>query len=508
MTLQDSAHHPLEEMLDWLVAEPEQDCFLELESLRVHLEDLRMFALPVGQIAPCLEPLEQRALDVAGRLKAQLLSASLPLPRPLNTAVGGLIAGLQDLVGVLQRLVASLQQASDQAQGAQVLNVCGRAMRLLDEAFALGCMRGTDPATGLWRQAFGVLTCVLPYRDQPVAGLQQAMAPALSQFKRMAAISALQPESLTARELGWTHEYLETLAASAEVGRSQLLPAEACFWADPSEDVAPMPCSRRAAPDRRGLIFFTALGMTPNVSEQIDWLKNRIADAEVVGLERNGELLDSDASGLPLGLTPVEVMTMLKRLHERWVLPPNRERERRRRLYSAQVCIGLRSIWAVHKGLRPKGGIAEWKVCNESQGGYGIVSVSGMQAQLIAGMVIGMRRDASEAWTICLVRWIRSNETQQVELGLQVLGATCTPVSIGFRGGELRSTTPALLLPPLPGVRNNVAILAPAGTYTSRRFVFMREGPQVYVAQGRVLGLDLQTASVELFQYEIDPFPI
>jgi cyclic-di-GMP-binding protein len=57
-------------------------------------------------------------------------------------------------------------------------------------------------------------------------------------------------------------------------------------------------------------------------------------------------------------------------------------------------------------------------------------------------------------------------------------------------------------------VRRHPAMLAPAGTYASRRFVFVRETDHVYVAQARALGLDMQTASVELFQYEIDPYPI
>jgi hypothetical protein len=31
---------------------------------------------------------------------------------------------------------------------------------------------------------------------------------------------------------------------------------------------------------------------------------------------------------------------------------------------------------------------------------------------------------------------------------------------------------------------------------------------RVYVAQCRLLTLDIQTASLELFQFEIDPYPI
>ena len=72
----------------------------------------------------------------------------------------------------------------------------------------------------------------------------------------------------------------------------------------------------------------------------------------------------------------------------------------------------------------------------------------------------------------------------------------------------MQSTTHALILPPLPALRRNQAILAPAGTYASRRFVLVHEGEHLYVAQARVLSLDMQTANVELFQYEIDPYPI
>jgi hypothetical protein len=68
--------------------------------------------------------------------------------------------------------------------------------------------------------------------------------------------------------------------------------------------------------------------------------------------------------------------------------------------------------------------------------------------------------------------------------------------------------TPALMLPPLPAVRQHQALVAPAGTYVSRRFSLVNDGEHLYIAQGRVLGLDMQTASIELFRYEIDPYPI
>ena len=106
------------------------------------------------------------------------------------------------------------------------------------------------------------------------------------------------------------------------------------------------------------------------------------------------------------------------------------------------------------------------------------------------------------------MRWLRNKENGQTELGLQVLTREFVPVEIGFRTSEMRNTTPALVVNGVEGQSSKAAILAPVGTYTSRRFLLVRERPALYVGQGRVLSVELQTSSVELFNYELDRFPI
>ena len=152
--------------------------------------------------------------------------------------------------------------------------------------------------------------------------------------------------------------------------------------------------------------------------------------------------------------------------------------------------------------------VVEWQVLNESPGGYAIMNIAGIKGELSSGVVLGLRRPGETSWTVCVVRWVRSDNPDQVELGLQVLALSYSAVQVAFRGTPLRGVAPALALPVMEPVRRHAAFLAPAGTYTSRRFIFLREGTQLYVAQGRALGLDMQTTSVELFQYEIDPYPI
>ena len=125
------------------------------------------------------------------------------------------------------------------------------------------------------------------------------------------------------------------------------------------------------------------------------------------------------------------------------------------------------------------------------------------------GIAIAIRRSDEEPWSLCIVRWIRTETPEQIELGLQVIGNAAKPVSVGFRNAEqLRPMRHALVLPPVAALGRQQAILAPAGTYTSRRFALVSDLDRLYIAQGRLLSLDMQTANIELFQFEIDPYPI
>lgn len=490
-------------MLDWLSGDPPDDCEADLAALRLHLGELTdpsdaLVAVP----ADVLAMIAGRALDVADRFKPRLLAMSLPLPAELHNDIVELVGALLDVVEMCRNTPDADSSGEIEAPSERV----GLAMRLLGEAWLIGSMGGIDMPARLWGSANRLLFQVGDGELLEVDATGGA-ADVVAQYKRMAAMAVLQPESLTARELSWLFDYLDGVAAAAELTARPIQPVSGVFWIDLSHAGPPVAQSRLAPPLGDALLYFRALGLARRAGEQIDWLESRIGEAEIVGLERDGDLLEPDSSGLPLGLTPVEVVSMLRRMRDGWTTPASRVQPRRSRLYSVQVCQGLREIWRMHRSGRASKRITEWRVFNESPGGYAIISVGGVEGVLSAGMALALRRGPGEPWTICIVRWLRNDRSDQVELGLQVVAEGCISVSVAFRGSELGVPAPALLLPP-HAARRDQAILAPAGTYNSRRFVLIREGERLYVAQGRVLSLDMQTANVELFQYEIDPYPI
>ncbi|MBS0544089.1 MAG: hypothetical protein JSR40_10185 [Proteobacteria bacterium] len=495
---------PADAIDEWLAAEPDPDMMVELGALRAHLDSLSGGAK--ASEARLLLQMAARALDVASRLRPRLLTARLPLSRELHVAAETFVGLSCDLAAELWRIEELresrwLRLGRDEAEDAG-----GEAFALLCEAHVVLCMSGVPAPEGFWRSAHALSG--FEGGRAPGQGVDDAVALRLFLYRRMLAAAVAQPESLTPRESSWLFDYLDAIAMHAQLSPEPIVPAAAAYWIDPSLDRAPVAVGRRPPPEEASLRYFSPAPLVSHAREHAEWLEMRMMEAELSGLEVDGEPLAPDVVGLPLGLAPGEILSLLRRLRDRWAMPPMREQPRRRHQYAVHVCVGLRALWELGRGEFDVARIGQWMVLNESPGGYAIMCVSGVEGTVEAGMVVALRREAAEPWTICLVRWARSDGPDQVELGLQILSLGFASIQLGFRGSEVRSAAPGLLLPAMKPLRPNDVILAPAGTYKSRRFVFVREGPSLYVAQGRALGLDMQTANIEMFQYEVDPYAL
>ncbi len=493
--------------LAWLDAEPADDPVVDLERLRGHFTALSALSVGNAQFLQCVEQFEARVLDVCERFKSRLLAAALPVPRRQYVAATELAGSLLEIAASLQRVMAAVREGGLRTCSDPEV-YCARALRLVEEASLVAMMCGRPAPGELWR-----LACELVVAGGHADGDGDALpgtaaADVALQFKRLLALAALQPETLTARELVWAHDFLGQAAVAAEFSRAPLLPASAAFWLDQAAGAPPVAMVRGEPPLSGELLYFSAYGVARALLPKLEWLRAGISPEESVGFAPDSEVFGVEGPGLPVGLTPDEALSLLGRMRERWTSPPSRTQARRSGRYPVQVCVGLQAIWDVSRGAADPESIAEWIVVNESLGGYAIIAVSGVTGGVEAGMLLALRRDVAESWTLCLVRWIRSDSPDRVELGLQVIASGWGAVSVGFGGGDTHAMAPALRLAPVPALRRHPALVAPAGTCTSREFSLVHESDHLYVAQARVLGLDMQTTSVEIFQYEIDLYPV
>lgn len=494
-------NEPWASIMEWLAGEPDDDPVADLAALRGHFQRVPEQQLSGAEREVCLEQFAARIGDIGGRFRARLLTAKLPIGRDLHQVAAALIEALIEVAGGFLRLVDDVSARRVRGVRQEGTALGARGLALVSDAYLLGAMAGLAPPFGLWQRAHALWLAAGGLADgDGVAALGL-------QYRRLFALAVSQPEGLTARELSWLFDYLERHGASAQLGIEPIAPEDLAHWVDPAGDAPPVAMARKSPDMTQGLLYFCTLPLVRTLAVQIEQLEKGLLAAEAASLRRADDVVVAAEAGLPEGLEPAEVLALLGRLRDRWATPPVREQARRMHQYTVQVCTGLRAIWALGRG-EADGRVAEWLVFNESPGGYAIMCVGGVEGELSAGMVLALRRDPTLPWSICVVRWIRNDDPERVELGLQVLAQGFTSVLVGFRGNGGRSTSPSLMLPASPAIRRNPAILAAAGAYVSRRFVLVHEGEHLYVAQGRVLGLDMQTASVELFQYEIDPYPI
>jgi len=482
-------------VLDWLASDLSSDADLELATLFRHLEELGRSDVSRSQLHRCLDLLHSRSMAISRQFRERLAGASLPLTLGLHRSATRLISALGKLATGHEEVLNEIRHRLVRTLRRNPATISAKALELLGEQLTIAHLAGNGAPYEFWLKAHA-LYAGSGCEAEPGHG-SDAPESAKAAYKYLLAFSAAHPEGLTGKEICWLSDFLTTNASSTSIRHSVSGEDEmGWFWLDPDQDTQPMSIHRRNPPDVDGLLYFSGEELARRATSLIDRLEG---DAPL-------------PADFHAGLDRSEAATLLRRVREYWACPPRREHPRRRSQYGVRVCCGLDTIWKMLRdpGLRHQAQYSsEWMVINESPTGYAIMQVTGNANALSAGMALALRRSDEEPWTLCVVRWIRTETPEQIELGLQVLANSAKPVTVGFRNANrTRPMSPALVLPPIHALGRQQAILAPAGTYSARRFMLVSDTNRLYIAQGRLLSLDMQIAAVELFQYEIDPYPL
>ena len=496
------AEQRVEQILDWLAGPQAADPLEDLGPLRAHLISLSDAQISGNQFHRILDLFYTRAQKITSELKPQLRDASLPLIRPLRQIAQGLSEIHHSIAAGYQRVLADVEQRRVRNQRRNPSRMAGRAMKALAEQLEIAALVAGPLPPDFWRSAHELYREAHLNREDDAATAASGPDPE-QLYREILALATVQPESLSASEVSLAVAYVSSFASAAEI--RETLPAEpdpSLFWIDPHRDSPPLAASRRTPPaSGKGLLYFSCARLAALAAEQIVALERGTSPEE---LQLPPEAGDTAYHGL------------LRRLQQRWTEPAKRQFPRRRNNYRVQVCIGLEALWNLldHSiGVEESTGdnaLTDWMVLNESPAGYALMHVAGEVQALRNGSAIALRTSESRGWQICIVRWMSSDNPEHIELGVQVVAPGAQPIKIAFRNTkqQSRQPLPALLLEPLPALRQNAAILAPTGSCRSRRFVMVSGAEKTYISQGRMVSLDLQTACVELFQFESDPYPI
>lgn len=456
----------------------------DLPDLRAKLRQLSESPPSDPSYARLLGGLDRQIHDLLLCLRPAFRRAALPLSREERSRS----VEMSDVLGQLAECHLRRLRESP------ALDVAHDGLLAVYRRFEVCVLAGTTVPPKLWLRASEMHRALIRCAAGN-AEMQHLFHDGRLIYTRLLAMGCVSPEHLSAQEIGDTIDWLDATEIPVVLHDNRPREAdESWFWVELKQDRGPQRFARRLPPSRPGVMVFS---LAPLAS-------HALADAtRLAPLPEEADSSDGEAASLA---------ALLRRIADQFAGSHKRKLNRRSNSYPVKVCIGLPDICRlIDPTCAEAPELSEWIVINESAGGFAIMHVSGFIEGIVSGGVIALRADEDESWTICLVRWSRSDNPEHVELGLQILSNGAQAVDIAFRSAALnpaRTVKHALLLPALPALRPKFAILAPAGSYTARRFVLVAQTSHVYITQGRLISLDVQTATVELFQFDLDPYPI
>lgn len=118
--------------------------------------------------------------------------------------------------------------------------------------------------------------------------------------------------------------------------------------------------------------------------------------------------------------------------------------------------------------------VDRWHLRDESARGLLLVREGDVGAQVRVGDLLGIQ-DSSDGsvWRVGVIRWIKSPDTDHVEMGVERLAPSVTPVAVKpashNKPGTGRRYTQALLLPAMPVLQRPATLIVARGVYEPGR---------------------------------------
>lgn len=484
----------LQQALDWLAEPKQDDPLLDLVPLRNHIAAVGSLGLPVLHRLKIDELLQQRAERIDEALTPLLLDVKLPLPIHLGTVAQGLIS-LRAELGETWLQVAGDADPQELARiHRSRTQICLQGIFNLSRQFVATLLISIPSPINFWRNAQALYHRAHDSVD-PTSTLPAEMGAIDARFKAMLALTAAQPEGLAPREIAFLADYLETHATATRIDLIRPETAGDWFWLDANLDQPPVALAR-LQPGNGSCLYFRFGELADLAARHLDQLNDGVPPLSL---------------GLPIQAAGADYRNALERARQCWAAPRRRSFNRRPQALRVEVCTQLSTLWTALDNevqQEPKSTdceltFSDWAMLNESPSGYAIVHVVGEVTGIVPGCAVGLRTGVGAAWQICLVRWARSKSSTHVELGLEVLAPSASPVRIqALSTRNPEPPIPALLLPALPGLNRSEAILAVRGDYNVRPFTLLQEQEtRLLVVECMPHRSLIETSSVEVFEF-------
>jgi len=147
--------------------------------------------------------------------------------------------------------------------------------------------------------------------------------------------------------------------------------------------------------------------------------------------------------------------------------------------------------------------VTKWELCDESAGGVALRRRGTAATRLGVGDLVATRPTGSEQpWEISVVRWVKSGNPSDVQIGLQRLAPRAEPVAIKVMHDDKRESEfiMALLLPEIRALKQSETLVVPRGIFKRERVIYLDNACRLYpTIASRLLEI---TSAFERFRFK------
>lgn len=484
------------------------------QSILEHLSLLNRQAVSTDTRLKLLEIYRPAIFKVMGELATHYCNQTLPLSENALTTAATARNLLSELAyGYKIAILDHSSRVFALSSGKTLAQLIQRTIHALDQLLQVSYYTYVSAPEAVWSEIHRLYlhAAQLGLHETEVEDASEITSINLT-YKRVLLLALADPHHLTSADVDRVRDYLARYAQLAQLHPLGTPESPVgVFLVRLKSDLAPTPLAKHhGETDMRTDILLITVELARQVSTDLQQLGGE-ATAARLGLAGSGE----------------HSRDLFNYLIKHWALAPKRTFSRLSKNESTNLCAGLEAVHyflngetdfaakrqqiedaevslnftesPIDSSFSHRFGSARWLVVNESAGGMALSKFPGVLSDLRVGDLLGMRGDRGSQWSLGVVRWAKSGESGDLEIGAQMLAPAAKAVAV--RQENSQNYAKALLLPEMLTLQQPATLVTACDTYQPTRILEIMQEADNKPVRVRLTRLLERTGSFERFQF-------
>lgn len=414
-----------------------------------------------------LELYRPAAMHISQSLLPRFNNASLPISKndyayvEVSERLWEEIAlGYKSALVDLQNKILNLNSAKSTAQIVQ------RAIHALKEIALVYHLSYRSPPPKLWSELHQLYYCAIQQAaerlsvDDPLAGDNTSTVSLI--YKQVLLMALADPQHLVNTDILKAERYLAHLAQYAELRPLGFVETPTgIFLLELNSNKPPTPFVKKIdVPDDATDLLLNTISVARQIHQHLKSLQE--------GILPKDQAVPSDAIETHFG-------DLLSHFIQHFGKSPKRVFSRMKKSEGFELGVGIKAAYhLLNEGSRnlqntPQSTenikASRWQVLNVSAGGFALRKFNSSPAAVYVGDLVAMKNTSTKEWEIAILRWANINELKQLDIGLQLISPSATPLQLKIdkNGTEIQ----AIGLPPVSALKHPASILVARGVLTT-----------------------------------------